>query len=75
MRWQGLRQDSGDPFVFGARAKEVFESLGIDPSKKMIIYSDALNIDKALRLKHQANDLGLNGLFRETTIRFISQHS
>jgi len=63
MRWQGLRQDSGDPFVFGRRAKEVFDSLGIDPSKKIIIYSDALNIDKALRLKEQANDLGLNVSF------------
>ncbi|KAJ7726058.1 nicotinate phosphoribosyltransferase [Mycena maculata] len=63
MRWQGLRQDSGDPFVFGARAKEVFDSLGIEPSEKMIIYSDALNIDKALRLKQQANDLGLNVSF------------
>ncbi|KAF7316963.1 Nicotinate phosphoribosyltransferase [Mycena chlorophos] len=27
LRWQGLRQDSGDPFVFGTRAKAVFESL------------------------------------------------
>ncbi|KAJ7352578.1 nicotinate phosphoribosyltransferase, partial [Mycena albidolilacea] len=63
LRWQGIRQDSGDPFVFGRRAKEVFESLGIDPSKKLIIYSDALSIDKALRLKEQANDLGLNVSF------------
>ncbi|KAF7330408.1 Nicotinate phosphoribosyltransferase [Mycena venus] len=72
MRWQGLRQDSGDPFVFGRRAKEVFDSLGIDPSKKMIIYSDALNIDKALRLKEQANDLGLNGLAFLTRLKLTS---
>ncbi|KAJ7773032.1 nicotinate phosphoribosyltransferase [Mycena metata] len=63
MRWQGLRQDSGDPFEFGTRAKELFESLGIDPRTKMIIYSDALNVEKALRLKEQANDLGLNVSF------------
>lgn len=55
--------------MFGRRAKEVFESLGIDPSKKMIIYSDALSIDKALRLKEQANDLGLNGAFSVPTLR------
>jgi len=61
LRWQGLRQDSGDPFVFGRRAKEVFDSLGINPSEKMIIYSDALDVDKALRLKEQADELGLNG--------------
>ncbi|KAJ7284818.1 Quinolinate phosphoribosyl transferase [Mycena rebaudengoi] len=63
MRWHGLRQDSGDPFAFGRRAKEVFASLGIDPKTKMIIYSDALNIDKALRLKQQADELGLNVSF------------
>ncbi|KAJ6513444.1 Quinolinate phosphoribosyl transferase [Mycena sanguinolenta] len=62
-RWQGLRQDSGDPFTFGRRAKEVFDSLGIDPREKIIVYSDALNIDKALRLKEQADDLGLNVSF------------
>ncbi|KAF7327548.1 Nicotinate phosphoribosyltransferase [Mycena kentingensis (nom. inval.)] len=63
LRWQGLRQDSGDPFEFGPRAKQVFESLGIDPSTKMIIYSDALLIEKALRLKQQAVELGLNVSF------------
>jgi hypothetical protein len=35
----------------------------------MIIYSDALSIDKALRLKEQANDLGLNGAFSVPTLR------
>ncbi|KAJ6494623.1 nicotinate phosphoribosyltransferase [Mycena vitilis] len=63
MRWQGLRQDSGDPFAFGLRVKEVFKSLRIDPSTKMIIYSDALDVEKALRLKEQADDLGLNVSF------------
>ncbi|KAJ7052527.1 nicotinate phosphoribosyltransferase [Mycena amicta] len=63
MRWQGLRQDSGDPFVFGTRAKAVFESLGIEPSSKMVIYSDALSVDKSLRLKQQAIELGLNVSF------------
>ncbi|KAJ7104325.1 nicotinate phosphoribosyltransferase [Mycena belliarum] len=62
-RWQGLRQDSGDPFAFGVRAKEVFDSLGIDPRTKTIIYSDSLTVEKALRLKAQANDLGLNVSF------------
>ncbi|KAF7375058.1 Nicotinate phosphoribosyltransferase [Mycena sanguinolenta] len=63
LRWQGLRQDSGDPFVFGRRAKEVFDSLGINPREKIIVYSDALDIDKALGLKEQADDLGLNVSF------------
>ncbi|KAJ7650585.1 nicotinate phosphoribosyltransferase [Roridomyces roridus] len=63
MRWQGLRQDSGDPFEFGVRAKEVLESLGIEPSSKMIIYSDALDIEKAVGLQQQARDLGLTVSF------------
>jgi nicotinate phosphoribosyltransferase len=58
-RWTGLRQDSGDPFAFGPRVKEVYESLGIDPREKLIIYSDSLSVDKALRLRKQASELGL----------------
>lgn len=58
-RWAGLRQDSGDPFTFGPRVKEVYESLDINPRDKLIIYSDSLNVEKAVRLKKQANELGL----------------
>ncbi|KAG6873243.1 hypothetical protein C0995_001262 [Termitomyces sp. Mi166 len=57
-RWRGLRQDSGDPFAFGPRVKEMYESLGIDPRQKAIIYSDSLSVDKAIRLQKQANELG-----------------
>jgi len=54
-----LRQDSGDPFVFAPRAKEVYEQLGINPSEKLIVYSDWLNVDKAIALKKQCDELGL----------------
>ncbi len=57
-RWQGLRQDSGDPYVFAPRAKEIYESLGIDYREKMIIFSDALNLEKALKLKKQCDEIG-----------------
>ena len=59
-RWHGLRQDSGDPFVFGPRAKEVYERLGIDPREKTIVYSDWLNVDKAIALKKQCDEIGVN---------------
>ena len=62
-RWHGLRQDSGDPFVFAPRAKEVYEQLGINPSEKIIVYSDWLNVDKAIALKKQCDELGLNRKF------------
>jgi hypothetical protein len=58
-RWHGLRQDSGDPFVFAPQAKEVYERLGINPSEKTVVYSDSLNVDKAIALKKQCDDVGL----------------
>ncbi|TDL21416.1 nicotinate phosphoribosyltransferase [Rickenella mellea] len=57
-RWKGLRQDSGDPFVYAPRAKETYESIGIDHRDKTIIYSDSLDVDKALRLKRQCDEVG-----------------
>lgn len=60
-RWKGMRQDSGDPFAFGPRVKQVCESIGIDPREKTLVHSDALSIDKAVRLQHLANELGLKG--------------
>lgn len=56
--WHGLRQDSGDPFVFAPQAKDVYAQLGIDHRQKTIIYSDALTVDKVLKLKDQCDGLG-----------------
>ena len=56
-RWSVLRQDSGDPFVFAPRAKEIFESLGMDYRKKTIIFSDNINVEKALKLKKQCDEI------------------
>ena len=56
--WIGLRQDSGDPFIYAPRAKEIYQQLGVDHTKKTIVYSDALNVDKALKLKKQCDELG-----------------
>ena len=62
-RWTGLRQDSGDPFAFAPRAKQVYEQLGVDYTKKTIIFSDALNVEKALKLKKQCDELGFKCTF------------
>ena len=62
-RWTGLRQDSGDPFAFAPRAKQVYEQLGVDYTKKTIIFSDALNVEKALKLKKQCDELGFKCAF------------
>ncbi|KAJ3876821.1 nicotinate phosphoribosyltransferase [Lentinula edodes] len=62
-KWHGLRQDSGDPLEFAPRAKEVYVKMGIDHREKMIIYSDSLNLDKALTLKKQADEIGFKASF------------
>lgn len=64
-RWTGLRQDSGDPFLFGPRVKAMYESIGIEHESKTLVYSDALTIDKCLAIKRQCDELGFSkgGLF------------
>lgn len=63
-KWAGLRQDSGDPFVYAPRAKEIYESLGVDyKDKKIIIYSDSVDVEKALKLREHARGLGFLGMF------------
>ncbi|KAI0350058.1 nicotinate phosphoribosyltransferase [Trametes cingulata] len=62
-QWTGLRQDSGDPFIFAPRALEIYQQLGVDHTKKTIIFSDALNVEKALKLKKQCDELGFKCAF------------
>ena len=59
-RWTGLRQDSGDPFLFGPRVKDMYESISIDHESKILVYSDALTIDKCLAIKRQCDGLGFS---------------
>jgi len=61
--WTGLRQDSGNPLLYAPRAKEIYTSLNIDHRSKTIIYSDALNVEKALKLKKQCDEIGFVASF------------
>ncbi|MDD4931774.1 MAG: nicotinate phosphoribosyltransferase [Candidatus Colwellbacteria bacterium] len=49
-KWKGLRQDSGDPFAFGYKTISFYDKMGIDSLKKMIVFSDGLEMDKMIRL-------------------------
>jgi nicotinate phosphoribosyltransferase len=49
-RFQGVRQDSGDPFAFGERLIRHYEALGIDPRTKIVVFSDNLDTERAVRL-------------------------
>lgn len=48
--WKGLRQDSGDPIVFGEKAIKFYENYGIDPREKLIIFSDGLDIQTIIKI-------------------------
>jgi len=49
-RYLGLRHDSGDPFEWGEKAIAHYQQLGIDPLSKTLVFSDSLDLDKALAL-------------------------
>ncbi|PWN39200.1 nicotinate phosphoribosyltransferase [Ceraceosorus guamensis] len=58
-RWRGLRQDSGDPAQFVKRTKEVYDQLGVDSTKKVVIFSDGLDVARCLELAKTAQDHGV----------------
>jgi nicotinate phosphoribosyltransferase len=49
-RYQGLRHDSGDPFEWGEKAIAHYQKLGIDPMSKVLVFSDNLDLAKAVDL-------------------------
>lgn len=48
--FDGVRHDSGDPFTFGEKVIKKFQEYGIDPKGKVAVFSDSLNLRKALLL-------------------------
>ncbi|MCD4731037.1 MAG: nicotinate phosphoribosyltransferase [Bacteroidales bacterium] len=49
--YDGVRHDSGDPFEFTDRAIEHYASMGIDPLKKVAVFSNALSVRDAVRIR------------------------
>jgi nicotinate phosphoribosyltransferase len=49
-RYQGLRHDSGDPVEWGEKAIAHYQKLGIDPLSKVLVFSDNLDLAKAVDL-------------------------
>jgi nicotinate phosphoribosyltransferase len=54
--YDGVRQDSGDPFIIGEKVIQHYEDLGIDPKTKTIVFSDSLNFVKAQKLYETFKD-------------------
>lgn len=51
--YDGLRHDSGDPIEWGEKVIRHYESLKIDPRTKQLIFSDGLDMPKAIQIfKH-----------------------
>ena len=48
--FDGLRHDSGDPLQWAEKAIAHYQQLGIDPMTKTLVFSDSLNLEKALHL-------------------------
>ena len=48
--FDGLRHDSGDPLVWGEKAIAHYHKLRIDPQTKRLVFSDGLNLPRAIEL-------------------------
>jgi nicotinate phosphoribosyltransferase len=72
-RFQGARQDSGDPIHWGEELLKLYRQYDIDPMSKTMVFSDSLTMEKAHRIyqhfhrqtqvmfgigTHLTNDLG-----------------
>ena len=54
--YKGVRHDSGDPFEFGEKVIKHYESMGINPKEKFIVFSDGLNIPKSIKIHNYFGD-------------------
>jgi len=50
MMYKGLRVDSGDETEQTEKIIAKYKSLGIDPATKQVVYSNGLNVDKAIEI-------------------------
>ncbi|GHG83854.1 nicotinate phosphoribosyltransferase [Pseudodonghicola xiamenensis] len=51
--WTGIRIDSGDPAAGAEVAIDWWKARGEDPTKKLVIFSDGLDVDKIVELHSQ----------------------
>lgn len=54
--YDGVRHDSGCPFDFTDKTITHYKNLGINPLSKFIIFSDSLNVNKAINIKKYCED-------------------
>lgn len=86
--FDSCRQDSGDEFIIGNKIIERYKALGIDPTTKTIIFSNALTLPKYHEIKKYfqgrigtaagiggdiANDPGIEGYKRPNMVMKLLQ--
>ena len=54
--FSGVRHDSGDPYEWGDKMIAHYESLGINPKTKQLLFSDSLDFEKASKLNAYFKD-------------------
>ena len=54
--YTGVRHDSGDPFEWGDKIIRHYESYGVDPKTKLLLFSDSLDFDRAEALYNYFKD-------------------
>jgi nicotinate phosphoribosyltransferase len=59
--FDGMRHDSGDAYVWGEKAIAHYQKLRIDPNTKRLVWSDGLNLPKALDLYRHFADRTMTG--------------
>ncbi len=57
--YDGIRQDSGEPFEIYEKMVKHYESLNIDPKTKTIVFSDGLTVEKAIELHKITNRMNV----------------
>ncbi|KAL7423219.1 nicotinate phosphoribosyltransferase [Cryptotrichosporon argae] len=73
LRWGGLRQDSGNPFTFARQAKDAWAAVedaagvrrddALVAAGKRVIFSDSLDVDKAIKLQQGCDEVGIGAAF------------
>lgn len=61
--FSSVRHDSGDPFLFVDKTVQRYKELKIPLATKYIVFSDSLNIPKAIRIKEYCDELGIRATF------------
>ena len=60
--WRGVRHDSGDAVAFGEQLLNFYQTQGIDPKTKTVVFSDGLDIEEIIKLEHHFGHL-INTVF------------